>query len=460
MKYFSLRLNRRNFFLRSGAISALGAMPGGQRLAAALAAKSGTDSAKVYTNLGLRPIINASGTYTHLGGSLMPPEVIDAMNDAAQHYVPIRDLTKAVGERIAQLTGNEAALVTTGAAGAIFVGTCACIGGNDPEKMKRLPFTEGMRNEVVVQKLHSTGWIRQCEAAGARMVEVEYKDQMERAITGHTAMIYFLVADKHFGQYRDRLDAPGGKVSLEECVALAKAARVPLLVDAAAELPPPENLSAYTRQGVDLVAFSGGKGLRGPQNAGLLVGRKDLVEMATLYQSPYSGLGRDLKVAKETMIGMLAAVERYVKVDHAAEWNFWKSQVDHVKSVVDAVPGVETGYVPKEVTNHVPRLYVKWEERAFNFSREECFKALQEGEPSIVALRTPLGVTIVTWMMAPGEERIVAQCLKEVLEKARRSAHLRPPRTAAELAAGFGMDNPIDEWDPRGDGLVRQYPSD
>jgi uncharacterized pyridoxal phosphate-dependent enzyme len=387
----------------------------------------------------------------------MPPEVIEAMNDAAQHYVPIRDLTKATGERIAQLTGNEAALVTTGAAGAIFVGTCACIGGSDPERMNRLPFTDGMKNEVVVQKLHRTGWTRQCEAAGARLVEVEYKDELQRAIGGHTAMIYFLVADKHFGQYRDQADAPGGKVSLEECIAIAKSTRVPLLVDAAAELPPPENLSSYTKQGADLVAFSGGKGLRGPQNAGLLLGRKDLVDVAALYQSPYSGLGRDLKIAKETMIGMVAAVERYVKADHAAEWSFWKSQVDHVKTVLDGVPGVQTGYVPKEVTNHVPRLWVQWDEKAFNFSREECFRALQEGEPSIVALRTPLGVTIVTWMMEPGEEKIVAQRLKEVLEKAKKTAHLRPQRSESEPVAGWGMDNPIDEWDPQADGLVSQY---
>jgi L-seryl-tRNA(Ser) seleniumtransferase len=456
MKYFSFRLNRRNFFLRSSLVGALGAAPGGKRWAAALAAKTTEDSAKVYRRLGLRPIINASGTYTHLGGSLMPPEVIDAMNDAAQHYVPIRDLTKAVGERIAQITGNESALVTTGAAGAIFTGTCACIAGADPDLMKRLPFTDGLRNEVVMQKLHRTGWVRQCEAAGGRPVEVEYKDQMERAINGRTAMVYFLVADKHFGTYRDRLDAPGGKVSLEECVAISKAARVPLLVDAAAELPPAENLSGYTRMGADLVAFSGGKGLRGPQNAGLLVGRKDLVEAAALYQSPYSGLGRDLKVAKETMIGMLAAVERWVRLDHAAEWNAWKAQVDHIKSVLDKVPGVETGYVPKEVTNHVPRLFVKWDEKAFNFSREDCFKALQEGEPSIVALRTPLGVTIVTWMMVPGEEIVVAQKLKEILQKARRTAHARPRRSEAEVASAFGMDNPIDEWDPQGDGLIRQ----
>jgi L-seryl-tRNA(Ser) seleniumtransferase len=449
--------NRRSFFLRASMVGALGALPGGKRLVAAMVAKAAQESMNVYTRLGLRPIINASGTYTHLGGSLMPPEVIDAMNDAAPHYVPIRDLTTATGEHIAQLTGNEAALVTTGAAGAIFLGTCACIGGNDPEKMQRLPFTEGMKNEVIVQKLHNTGWTRQCEAAGARIVEVEYKDQLERAIGGHTAMIYFLVADKHFGEFRDRLDAPGGKVSLEECVAIAKSARVPLLVDAAAELPPPENLSYYTKQGADLVAFSGGKGLRGPQNAGLLLGRKDLVDMAAQYQSPYSGLGRDLKVSKETMIGMVAAVERYVKVDHQAEWNFWKSQVDLVKAELDKVPGVESGYVPKEVTNHVPRLWVKWDEKAFNFSRDECFKALQEGDPSVVALRTPLGVTIVTWMMNPGEEVIVARRLKEVLEKGRQTGHLRPRRNDAEMASAFNLDNPIDAWDPDRDGLLRQY---
>jgi len=454
MKCLSPGLNRRNFFLRSSLTGALAAIPGVQRLAA-MAAKSAPDSTEVYTRIGLRPIINASGTYTHLGGSLMPPEVIDAMNDAAKHYVPIRDLTVAAGDRIAKLTGSEAALVTTGAAGAIFVGTCACIGGDDPDKMKRMPFTEGMKNEVVVQKLHNTGWTRQCEAAGARMVEVEYKDQLERAITGKTAMIYFLVADKHFGKFRDQLDAPGGKVSLEECIAISKATRVPLLVDAAAELPPPENLSFYTKQGADLVAFSGGKGLRGPQNAGVLLGRKDLIEMAMLYQSPYMGLGRDLKVSKETMIGMLAALERYLKVDHEAEWNFWKSQVDLIKREMEKVPGVETGYVPKEITNHVPRLWVRWDEKAFNFSRDDCFKALEEGEPSVVALRTPLGVTVVTWMMAPGEEVIVARRLKELLEKARRTASAHPSRSEAELASGFGVNSPLGEWAPHKDGLLR-----
>jgi len=443
-------MQRRTLFQAAGLIAALPAFA-----RRALGARGG-DPLDVYKRLGLRPIINAAGTYTHLGGSLMPPEVIAAMNDAAQGYVPIRDLTKATGERIAQLTGNEAALVTTGAAGAIFVGTCACIAGNDADKAKKLPFTEGMKNEVVTQKLHLTGWTRQCEAAGARMIQVEHKEEMERAINERTAMLYFLVADKHFGQYRDQPDAPGGKVSLAECIAIAKAARIPLLVDAAAELPPPENLSTYTKQGADLVAFSGGKGLRGPQNAGLLLGRKDLIDIAATFQSPYSGIGRDLKIAKETMIGMVAAVERYVKVDHAAEWKAWARQIDYMRGVIDKVPGVETGYVPKEITNHVPRLWVKWDEKAFNFSREDCFKALQEGDPSIVPLRTPMGVTIVPWMMVPGQEKIVAQRLREVLERARKSAKLRPPRTEAELARGFGMDNPIDEWDPDGDGLARR----
>jgi len=392
----------------------------------AMAAKDTQDSMKVYTRIGLRPIVNASGTYTHLGGSFMPAEVLDAIDDAAKHYVPIKDLTKATGERIAQLTRNAGALVTTGAAGAIFVGTCACIAGDDPDKMKRLPFTDGMKNEVVLQKLHNTGWTRQCEAAGGRVVEVEYKEQMERAITGKTAMIYFLVADKHFGQFRDQLDAPGGKIPLEECIRIGHAARVPILVDAAAEVPPNDSLSAYTQMGVDLVAFSGGKGLRGPQNAGLLLGRKDLTDIAAQFQSPYSGIGRDLKISKETMVGMLAAVERFVRLDHDEEWNYWKSQIDFIKDVVDKISGVETGYVPKEVTNHVPRLFIKWDEKAWNFSREDCFKALQDSEPSIVALRTPLGVTIVTWMMAHGEEKVVASRLKEVLEDARKTAHTRP----------------------------------
>jgi L-seryl-tRNA(Ser) seleniumtransferase len=447
------RTNRRRFFAGAGLLGLVGAIPGGRRLAAAMAAKTSQDSMNVYTRLGLRPLINAAGTYTHLGGSLMPPEVMQAMDDAAKHYVPIRELTKATGERIAQLTGNEGALVTTGAAGAIFVGTCACIAGDDPDKAKRLPFTDGMKNEVVMQKLHHTGWVRQIEAAGGRPVDVEYLDEMERAITGKTAMLYHLIAEKHFGQHRDKLDAPGGNVSLEQAIALAKKTRIPLMIDAAAELPPTGAMKMYTQMGADLVAFSGGKGLRGPQNAGLLLGRKDLIDLAATFQSPYSGIGRDLKVSKETMIGMVAAVERYVNNDHDADWKLWTSQIEHVKSVVNKISGVESGEVPGWVTNHVPRLWVRWDEKAFNFSREECFEALQKDDPPVVALRTPMGITIVPWMMVPGEERVVAQRLKDVLEKAKRTASLRPERTASELVA-LKQDNPIDAWDPRTDGLI------
>jgi uncharacterized pyridoxal phosphate-dependent enzyme len=447
------RTSRRRFFSSAGILALVGALPGGQRLAAAMAANSTRDSMNVYTRLGLRPLVNAAGTYTHLGGSLMPPEVMQAMDDAAKHYVPIRGLTKVVGEKIAQITGNEGALVTTGAAGAIFVGTCACIAGDDPDQANHLPFTDGMKNEVVMQKLHHTGWVRQIEAAGGRPVDVEYLDEMERAITGKTAMIYHLIAEKHFGRYRDQLDAPGGHVSLEEAIALAKKTRVPLMVDAAAELPPTDNMTKYTKMGVDLAAFSGGKGLRGPQNAGLLLGRKDLIDVAATFQSPYSGVGRDLKIAKETMIGMLAAVERYINNDHQADWKLWTEQIEHVKSMVDKIPGVESGLVPEWVTNHVPRLWVRWDEQALNFSREECFEALQKENPPVVALRTPMGITVVPWMMVPGEERIVAQRLKDVLEAAKRTASLRPTRTPSELVA-LQQDNPIDGWNPATDGLI------
>ena len=375
----------------------------------------------------------------------MPEEVVDAMVDAGKHYVPIRDLSQAIGARIAELTDNEAAMVTTGAAGAIFVATCAAIAGDDPDKRKRLPFTDGMKDEVVCQNLHRTGWVRQCEAAGARVISVEHKDEMERAITGKTAMLYYLVAEKHFGTHRDRLDAPGGKVSLEECIAIAKRTRLPLLIDAAAELPPHDNLTRYTKTGADLVAFSGGKGLRGPQNTGLLVGRKDLIENAKYFQSPYSGIGRDLKISKEALIGTLAAVERYVQLDHEKEWNRWKAQVDHVQGALAGIEGVETGYVPKWVTNHVPRLWVRWPEEKWRYTWDDCFQELRAGEPSVVPLRTPMGITIVTWMLDPGEEAIVAKRLQEVLAKASRTASARAGISSPK-GSGWQLDNPIDSW--------------
>jgi uncharacterized pyridoxal phosphate-dependent enzyme len=452
----SLSLTRRKFFFGTSMLGLLAAVPGASRLAAAAATKKAKDSMKVYTDLGLRPIVNAAGTYTHLGGSLMPEEVMQAIVQAGEHYVPMVDLEKAVGDKIAKLTGNEGALVTTGAAGAIFVGTCACIAGDDKEKMDRIPFTEGMKNEVICQTLHKTGWTRQCEAAGAKIVAVEEKQDLEKAFNDKTVMFYFLIADKHFGQYRDRLDAPGAKVPLEECVKIAHAHNIPVLVDGAAELPPTDNMSSLTKMGVDMVAFSGGKGLRGPQNAGLLLGKKALIDKAIAFQSPFSGIGRDLKISKETLIGMLAAVDRYVKTDHKKEWDYWKSQIDYVKSVVSKIPGIECDYVPEWVTNHVPRLWIKWDEKAFNFSREDCFKALQEDDPPVVTLRTPMGITFVPWMMVPGEEKIVAQRLKDVLAKAKKTAQLRPPRMEAELIA-LRQDNPIDAWDPDNDGLISYY---
>ena len=220
---------------------------------------------------------------------------------------------------MAQLTGNPAALVTTGAAGAILSEPAPASPRDDADKAKRLPFTDGMKNEVIAQKLHLTGWVRQCEAAGARMVEVEEKDELERAINGKTAMLYFLVADRHFGRYRDKPDAPGGKVSLEVCAAIAKKTRIPLLVDAAAgtaAIGEPERLR---ENGGRPRCLQRRQRDTRPADAGLLVGRKDLVEFAATFQSPYSGIGRDLKIAKETYIGMLAAVERYLNTDHKAE---------------------------------------------------------------------------------------------------------------------------------------------
>jgi L-seryl-tRNA(Ser) seleniumtransferase len=413
-------MQRRTLFRRTGLMAALTAL--GRRGAAASANR---DPLEVYTRLGLRPIINAAGTYTHLGGSLMPPEVIDAMNDAAKGYVPIRDLTKAAGERIAQLTGNEAALVTTGAAGAIFAGTCACIAGDDPDKARRLPFTDGMKNEVVVQKLHNTGWTRQCEAAGARMIEVEHKDQMERAINGRTAMLYFLVADKHFGKYRDMPDAPGGKVSLAECIAVSKTTRTPLLVDAAAELPPAENLSAYTRQGVDLVAFSGGKGLRGPQNAGLLLGRKDLVDAAYVNSAPNNRFARIAKVGKEEIVGLLTAVEIALKKDEAAERRQREAVLRRIADRLTGVPTVKTEFIPNLDPSHSPRLSVQWDEGKFGLTVADMVTQLREGEPAIVTADMTRfrphwkGLGIFANQLRPGEDAIVAKRVRQILtEKA------------------------------------------
>jgi len=365
----------------------------------------------VYARLDVRPLINAAGTYTALSGSLMPQEVRSAMAEASRHYVSIDELQAAVDKRIAKLLGVEAALVTAGAAAAMTLGTAACITGKDPDKIKRLPDTRGLKNEVIIQKSHRFPYDHAVRAVGVTLIEVETRQQMEKAIGERTAMMLFL-------NYAD----PLGQVKRTEFVEIGKKAGVPTMIDAAADLPPPSRLSEYTRMGFDLVCFSGGKGLRGPQCSGLLLGRRDLIEAAYLNGSPHSdSIGRAAKVGKEEIIGLLVALELYLQRDHQAQWKEWQQQVAFILQSVADVPGVTKAemFVPP-IANETPHARIQWDEKVIPLKQRDVARRLLEGEPSIAVRPSPEDAPVVevaVWMLQPGEYQIVARCIREVLTK-------------------------------------------
>ena len=370
---------------------------------------AGAGKRDYFKELGVRPFINAAGTYTTLTASLMMPEVMDAINYASKTFVHLNELHDAAGKRIASLIGCEAAMVTAGAASALTLGTAACMTGTNQDFIRRLPDTAGMKTEVIIQKSHRYGYDHAVRNCGIRFIEVESREELERAINERTAMmLFFNAAD------------PRGQVKVAEFAELGKKHSIPTFNDAAADVPPVSNLSAYLKMGFDLVTFSGGKGIRGPQSAGLLLGRKDLIDAARLNSSPYSdSIGRGMKVNKEELLGMMAAVEQYLKRDHEAEGREWEKRVKIVADTVTAIRGVTTEpYVP-EIANHVPHLRIRWDTSVVKLSVEEARRKLLEGEPSIELVpgtRDHLGVAV--WMLQPGEAQIVARRIREVLRNA------------------------------------------
>ena len=287
--------SRRRFLESASALPFIGGWLGPREAGAATVAAAA--SRDYFAELGVRPFINAAGTYTAMTSSLMPAEVVAAIEYAAKHYVMLDELHDKVGARLATLLRCEGVMVTSGAASALTLGTAAVLTGTDQQKIVDLPNLAGPRREVIVQKTHRFGYDHAVRNCGVDLVEVETREELERAVTERTAMMLFYNANNFVGRIRD-----------EEFAQLGKKHRIPTLNDCAADVPPVENLWKYTGMGFDLVAFSGGKGIRGPQSAGLLLGRKDLIAAARLNGPPNSNsIGRGLKVNKEEMLGMFVA---------------------------------------------------------------------------------------------------------------------------------------------------------
>ena len=361
-----------------------------------------------YESLGVRPLINCQGSYTIISGSVILPEVRQAMYEASRRYVHLEELMAAVGARIADLMQAEWALVTNGCAAALCQVTAACVAGADPEKMARLPDTTGMKDEVVVQSSHRHVYDHAMRMVGVRMVEVETRAEMEATVGERTAMLA-VMGDA----------VPRGKVSVEEMAAIGRERGIPTFVDAAAERPDVPN--RYLAAGADAVAYSGGKCLRGPQAAGLVLGRKDLLQAAFLNGAPHHALARPMKAGKEEIMGLLAAVEQWVVRDHEAEWAQWEDWLRTIAERVEPVESVTatTGDPPGR-SNVAPRLVVSWDPDVVGITPPEAVRQLSAGDPRIEVFGHGDGVSIMPYMMEDGEAEIVAQRLHEVLAAAAR----------------------------------------
>lgn len=354
-----------------------------------------------YESIGVRPLINCMGTYTIISGSVILPEVRQAMCEASQRYVHLDELSEGVGRRIGELMQCEWGLVTNGCAAALCQLTAACVAGSDPEKMIRLPDTTGMRNEVLVQANHRHTYDHAVRMVGVRIIEVRDRADLEAKIGPNTGMLLL------FGDASDR-----SEISVGEMAEIGHAHGVPSIVDAAAERPDVPNW--YLAQGVDAVAYSGGKCLRGPQAGGLVLGRKELLQAAFLNGAPHHALGRPMKAGKEEVMGILAAVEMWVKRDHEAEWKEWERRLETIAAAVEKFASVSTEIRQPGRSNVAPILGITWDQEKLPINGGDVKRQLSEGNPRIEVFAGNEGFSVMPYMMQEGDDEKVVERLTEI----------------------------------------------
>src|SRR5437899_3007359 len=414
---FKNNWNRRTF------LGALGALVGtifSVRKAFAFPSAAGGKAASVsgfgatgnvYEELGVTTVINCEGTMTMLGGSVLRPELEAVMAMAGRHFVNIPELEVAAGKRIAEmlkLPEGYGALVTSGAAAAIQSGLAGILTGDNEKLIQQLPDITGMKSEVIIQKSHRNPFDHQLRSTGIKLIEVETRDELRQAVNDRTAMM-------HFSNFANA----AGQIKVDEWVKLAKQYNVPCMNDAAADTPPVSHLWDYSNMGYDLVTFSGGKAMRGPQCAGLLIGRKDLVAYALLNNSPHEDtLGRSQKVGKEEIIGMVKALELYLKEDHDALAREWQDRLERISRELTKVPGVSTSFFVPDIANHVPHMQITWDSRV-SLDPKQVSKLLRESKPVIVigGGEGKPGLSMCSFMLQPGEDKIVAERLAHILKE-------------------------------------------
>jgi uncharacterized pyridoxal phosphate-dependent enzyme len=419
--------SRRSFFKLLAATPLLSQIAARDLYAQARNAMGAGAQQNVYSRLGVKTVINCRGTWTYLSGSLEFPEVRQAQQEASEYFVNMLELQRAVGRRLAELTGAESGIVTSGSAGAMAAATAGCMAGTSDQLIWQLPDTTGMKHEVVMAGGRSA-FDSAIRLTGAKLVLARSPEEIVNAITENTAMIYTT-------DLREKL---------QQQVAIAKEHKIPLLLDDAAGIPPVDNAKLYARMGIDMYCFSGGKGLRGPQCSGLLLGRKDLIEAALLNSSPREGaVCRAMKIGKEEVIGCLTALETWLKIDEKKLYAEWNARIDRIRKLAETVPGVTTTtYVPDD-GNRYPTLTVKWDQQAWGFTISDCVRelrasdpiievlgadnpslvtAVREGNPNSKERKGPDHIELVSMTIKPGEEMIVGQRLRAVLGAAQKKA--------------------------------------
>ncbi|CAG4994375.1 D-glucosaminate-6-phosphate ammonia lyase [Dyadobacter sp. CECT 9275] len=404
-------INRRDLIKHLSSLPLLGGVLGENSLNPLASAATKVPVRNLAKELGIRTFINAAGTYTAMTGSLMQDEVVATIQGAAQEFMMLDEVQTKVGEKIAALTHAESAVVTAGCFSALTLGLAGVLTGMDQKKVEALPHLEGtgMKSEVIIQKGHNIGYSHALTNTGCKIVYIETVDELEKAINEKTAMMWFL-----------NIQADSGAIKHEEWVKIAKRHGIPTMIDMAADVPPVENLWRFNDLGFDLVCVSGGKAMRGPQSAGILMGKKDLIAAARLSMPPRgSTIGRGMKVNKEEILGMYVALEKFVNMDHKKEWKMWEDRVATIEKAAKSVNGITTEVFTPELGNHTPTLKITWDMAKVNLPVKALQENLRNGNPSIEFM--PAGnnaLTITTWMLKAGEDKIVAARLKEEFSKA------------------------------------------
>ncbi len=366
----------------------------------------------IYEDIGVRPVINAIGTATRYGGALLDPEIMETMRVASREFCLLDELHEKAGEKVARMLGVEAAYVTASAACGLVITTAACMTGTDPERIRQLPVTTGMRDEVVVQKTHRIDYDQAIRLTGAKLIELDDSDgppveAMRTAIGDGTRAAAVFYLGKNFRE--------DNAVPLEQAVAMAHAVDVPVIVDAASECPPVSTLTRFTEAGADLVIFSGGKSLQGPQSTGLIIGRRDLIGACAVNGTPFATVGRPMKVSREEIFAFIKALEIYLNRDHAADAAAWEEKVRYIETELGGIPHVTLSRLDPEETYAVPQLKVAIDPEA-GLTGDDAVKALLDGDPRIIVQeRDEEGFSINPHNLQDGQERIVAQRCREVL---------------------------------------------